>query len=66
MRAMPYFLENEKWYVERIDKDGNLKYELTACAPPEAVKSFEEYYQDPVFYDDDGNEMDLSGYSCYA
>lgn len=34
-----YFMENKEWYEQ--DEDGNIK--LTEKAPPEAVRSFEDY-----------------------
>lgn len=38
----PYFKTNEDWYYYDED-EGTLK--LTDKAPPEAVKSYEEYYE---------------------
>lgn len=39
---LPYFMENEKWYY--YDEKEHM-YKLTASAPPEAVKSYEEFYK---------------------
>lgn len=66
MRAMPYFLENPEWYNEKIDDEGNTTYTLTDQAPKKAIDSYNEYYSEPEFYDENGELMDLSGYSCYA
>lgn len=38
----PYFLENPDWY--RFDED-ECTYELTEKAPPEAVESYNEFYE---------------------
>lgn len=38
----PFFLKNEKWYNYNV---ATMQYELTEEAPPEAVKSFKEYYE---------------------
>ena len=43
LRKMPYFFTNHKWYYR--DKDG--KFKLTKEAPPEAKKSYEEFYRKP-------------------
>lgn len=40
---MPYFLTNPKWYYR--DKYGGLR--LAKDAPPEARKSYEEFFKDP-------------------
>ena len=41
MANKPYFMENKDWYYH--DKK-EWKYKLTEKAPPEAVKSYEDYY----------------------
>lgn len=66
MRISPLFLDNEKWFTEIVDTQGNVTYELTPEAPPEAVKSFEEYYSDPVFTDEEGNSLIPDGWVCDA
>lgn len=38
----PYFMTNEAWY--RFNEE-EWKYELTALAPEEAIKSYEEFYK---------------------
>lgn len=41
MQLMPYFMKNKAWYKY----DDKLEtWVLTDKAPPEAVKSYEEYY----------------------
>lgn len=62
MREMPLFLSNKEWYTEKANGDGSVSYCLTDEAPPEAIESFNDYYSDPEFYDEDGNKMDFSGY----
>lgn len=46
MMEIPYFMTNKEWYRENDDpNDPNYPFgfKLTDKAPPEAVKSFEEY-----------------------
>lgn len=62
MREQPYFLSDEEWFTSEKKEDGSIDYRLTDAAPIEAIRSFNEYYSDPEFYDDEGNRMDLSGY----
>lgn len=38
----PFFLENEKWYNYNV---ATMKYEITDAAPPKAVKSFNDFYE---------------------
>lgn len=38
----PYFMKNKEWYY--FDEN-EFKYKLTANAPPEAVKSYNEFYE---------------------
>lgn len=64
MRAAPYFLTNEAWYSEETNSNGEIIYKLTNEAPKEAIESYNDYYSEPVFTDDDGNVLDFSGYSC--
>ena len=66
MKATPYFLENEDWYIETVDDSGYVSYELTDKAPELARESFDEYYSDPVFIDENGDEIDFSGYAIHA
>ncbi len=47
MRMPPYFMTNEDWYY--YDED-EFRYKLKDGAPPEAVKSYEEFY-----YEGDGD-----------
>lgn len=42
MVEKPYFLTNEEWYYE--DEEEGI-YKLTEKAPPEAVKSYREFYE---------------------
>lgn len=38
---MPYFMTNEEWYYyDEVEE----MFKLTDKAPPEAVKSYEEFY----------------------
>ena len=46
MMDMTYFLENEEWYKEYRDERGRLKFKLTDKAPQKAVDSYNEYYED--------------------
>lgn len=62
MQEMPYFLTNDEWYTKHQDENGYVKYELTPGAPSEAVESYNEFYSSPIFYDEDGERMDFSGY----
>lgn len=39
---MPYFMNDESWY--RITSQEDRLYKLTEKAPPDAIKSYEEYY----------------------
>ena len=39
---MPYFMTNEKWYY--YDEE-EYRWKLTEKAPPEAVKSYKEFYE---------------------
>ena len=41
MKLMPFFMTNDAWYTY---DDENEMWVLTDKAPPEAVKSYEEYY----------------------
>lgn len=43
MLLKPKFLEGKSWYREVRDEDGNLTYELTDQAPPEAVESYKDF-----------------------
>ncbi len=38
----PYYLSNKEWYYYDPDER---KYKLTEKAPPEAIKSYEEFYE---------------------
>ena len=48
-QVMPYFMENEAWYVED-ENDGEHGYKLTKAAPQKAVKSYKEFYDGDVVY----------------
>lgn len=47
---MPYFLTNPKWYYE--DKYGGLR--LAKDAPPEARKSYEDFFKEDPEPDENG------------
>ena len=55
MKEMPYFMKNKEWYY-RDPNDGEYGYKLTDKAPPEAIKSYEEFYDDHFFIDENGDE----------
>jgi hypothetical protein len=38
----PYFMKKDEWYY--FDPDA-FRYKLTKKAPPEAIKSYEDFYQ---------------------
>ena len=44
MMDMPYFLENEEWYTERLN-NGCAVYTLTDKAPQKAIDSYKEYHE---------------------
>lgn len=50
---IPYFLTNKEWYY--CDELGI--YKLTDKAPPEAVKSYNKYYEAGFFYFDENGVM---------
>lgn len=52
MRDIPYFLTNEKWYKEVSLMESDRGYVLTEEAPPEAVKSYNEFYAEEYIEDD--------------
>ena len=52
MRARaPYFMKNQEWYY--FDEE-NFCYKLTDKAPPDAVKSYNEFYADKTYTDENG------------
>ena len=52
MRAnIPYFMKNKDWYY--FDEHDFL-YRLTEKAPPEAVQSYDEFYKDESYTDENG------------
>lgn len=53
-RKMPYFLTNPKWYYE--DKYGGLR--LAKDAPPEARKSYEDFFKDEPELDGNGRVIE--------
>ena len=44
MMDMPYFLENEEWYIEQLN-NGRAVYTLTDKAPQKAINSYKEYHE---------------------
>lgn len=63
MRGRPYFLKNPEWYVEKVDKEGLLKYELTDKAPKKAVESYKEYQETrlgKVVFDKNGRPVGIA------
>lgn len=60
MLMMPYFLKDERWYVESFVEDEEfgryVVYELTDEAPIEAIRAYNEYYAPYLIEEDeDGN-----------
>lgn len=56
INEIPYFLTNEKWYKEVSLADHDRGYILTDEAPPEAVKSYNEFYAEE-YIEEDGDLM---------
>ena len=54
MQSMPYFMQNKVWYY--FDEE-NFCYKLTDKAPPKAIESYKE------FYDDEPIEIDGEWYA---
>lgn len=54
MQSMPYFMQNKEWYY--FDEE-NFCYKLTDKAPPKAIESYKE------FYDDEPIEIDGEWYA---
>lgn len=52
MIGIPYFLTNEKWYKKVPLADNDRGYILTDEAPPEAVKSYNEFYAEEYIEED--------------
>lgn len=50
---LPYFLTNKEWYEEVSLEESDRGFILTDKAPPEAVKSYEEFYNDTEIVDGD-------------
>lgn len=48
---LPYFMQNPDWYYTI---DGEIGYYLTESAPPEAIKSYNEFYSNDLEEDEDG------------
>lgn len=48
MKTISYFMENEEWYYYN-EKES--KYKLTNNAPKKAIKSYEEFYEDNIKFD---------------
>ncbi|MDE7361742.1 MAG: hypothetical protein K2N38_07395 [Oscillospiraceae bacterium] len=51
--GLPYFMKNPDWYRTSGDEPG---YVLTENAPPEAVKSYNEFYESNILVDENGDE----------
>lgn len=49
----PLFMKNPEWYY--FDED-EFCYKLTDKAPPDAVKSYKDFYKEKTFVDKDGIE----------
>lgn len=49
---LPYFLTNPEWYIEVSLEESDRGFILTDKAPPEAVESYNEFYNDT--YIDEG------------
>ena len=60
MRGRPYFLENPEWYVEKVGKNGMVKYELTDKAPKKAVESYKEFYKTIIVFDKNGRPIGIA------
>lgn len=58
MMDIPYFMTNKEWFYHD-EKD--FCYKLTDKAPPEAVKSYEKFYDDKINVDQDG-EVQINDY----
>ncbi len=50
---LPYFMVNSDWYYVSEDEP---KYLLTDKAPPEAIKSYNEFYGDDVVEGEGGDD----------
>jgi len=50
---MPFFMKNKDWYYH--DKH-DFCYKLTEKAPPEAVKSYQEFYKIHISIDENQDE----------
>ena len=48
----PYFMENEEWYYFD-EKD--FKYKLTDKATKKAIESYNEWYRDKTYEDENGD-----------
>lgn len=60
MMGRPYFLKNPEWYVEKYDKNGWLKYELTDKAPKKTVESYKEFYKPIIVFDKKGRPIGIA------
>ena len=49
----PYFMTNKEWYY--YDESAE-DYKLTDKAPPEAIKSYKEFYEQFEPYEDENGE----------
>lgn len=61
----PFFLKDETWFTEEFHDDGSATFHLTDAAPEEARRSYEEYYGERAYTDDDGNSIVPDGWSVY-
>lgn len=64
MQMKPKFLEDEEWYTKSKNDDGSVTYTLTEKAPKDAIESYEEFYNRPVLYDNDGKSLCPEGWTC--
>lgn len=51
MREKPYFLENEEWY---FFDEKEFKYKLTNKATKKAIESYNNFYKEEHYEDEDG------------
>ncbi|WP_251178077.1 hypothetical protein [Adlercreutzia agrestimuris] len=73
MRLIPLFMENENWFttpqkegIEDVFFEDGRGYHLTDEAPQEAIDSYNEFYAEPEFYDENGNSFKREGWHIQA
>lgn len=55
-QEQPYFMKNKEWYYyDNSDSEKGIK--LTDKAPPEAVKSYEDFYAESEPYEDENGRV---------